>query len=337
MKSSIFTQLFTIRFVQRSYAYFTILIAFFAFTNQTYSQCEFTCPEDLLVAASIGKCNQVVTWDTPTLGLDCDGFSISSTHDSGDEFEVGTTTVTYTASDGLTDVTCSFDVTVIDNESPTLSCPANITVSTDPGACIAGVSWDTPVVNDNCSGATITSATHSPGDIFPLGYTFVTYTAEDIFGNTATCTFYVHIIDVSAPQVICPQNIVTNNNFGDCGANVSWTPPLPIDNCLGVSIASSTHNPGDFFPVGTTIVTYVIEDLAGNSTDCNFEVTVLDTEDPVLSCPEDLVVSTDPGSCQGATVMWDIPALTDNCSGAAISSSTYMPGDFFIIGTTTVT
>jgi len=337
MKSSYFTQSFNTRFVLKCHTYLLVFMAFFAFTNESYAQCDFTCPDDILVGASLGKCTQEASWVTPTFGADCAGFVIiDSNHDSGDTFPVGTTTVTYTASDGVTDVTCSFDVTVVDNESPTLTCPPNISVSSDPGTCTAAVTWPLPDVNDNCTTATITSATHNPGDIFPLGFTYVTYTAEDAFGNTATCTFYVHIIDVTAPQVVCPQDITINNTADACGANATWSPPSPIDNCIGVSIAGSTHNPGDFFPVGTTIVTYDIVDAAGNTTSCSFDVTVNDTQQPVLTCPDDLVVSTNPGSCQGATVNWSVPTLTDNCA-AQISSSSHLPGDFFNIGTTLVT
>ena len=336
MKSSCFTK-FNTQFLHKCHAYLLVLIVFFAFTSESQAQCEFTCPDDVLVGASLGKCTQEASWNLPTLGAGCTGFSIvSSSHDPGDTFPVGTTTVTYTASNGVTDVTCSFDVIVVDNESPTLTCPPNITVSSDPGACTASVAWPDPTVNDNCMGATIISNTHNPGEVFPLGFTFVTYVAEDAFGNTATCTFYVHVIDVTEPQVVCPQNITVNNDAGACGANVTWTPPSPIDNCLGVATTSSTHNPGDFFPVGTTIVTYDIEDAAGNTTSCSFEVTVSDSENAVLTCPANVTVSTDPGSCQGATVNWDLPTLTDNCS-AEISSSTHMPGDFFNLGATTVT
>jgi len=337
MKSSCFTQSFNTRLVLKCHTYLLVFMAFFAFTNVSHAQCEFTCPDDVLVAASIGKCTQEASWATPSLGSGCAGYSIVfSSHDPGDTFPVGTTTVTYTASNGVTDVTCNFNVIVVDNESPTLSCPANITVSSDPGACVASVSWPDPAVNDNCTGAMITSATHDPGDIFPLGFTFVTYTAEDAYGNTATCTFYVHVIDVTDPQIICPQNITVNNDAGACGANATWTPPSPIDNCLGATVTGSTHNPGDFFPIGTTIVTYDIEDAAGNTTSCSFGVRVNDTETPVLTCPANVTVSTDPGSCQGATVTWDAPTLTDNCT-AQISSSTHMSGNFFNLGSTTVT
>ena len=309
--------------------------------GQDYSNlavvCDLTCPGDIVRTAALGKCSQEVTWTLPSLGTDCAGFSIvSSTHDPDDTFPVGTTTVTYTASDGTTDVTCSFDVTVVDNESPRISCPANITVSSDPTTCEAVVTWDTPNINDNCTGVSITSVTHNSGDTFPLGFTYVTYTVEDAYGNTANCTFYVHIIDVTDPKVLCPDNITVSNAAGQCGANATWDAPSTFDNCAGSSVPTATHNPGDFFPIGTTIVTYTIEDGAGNTAICSFSVTVEDTEDPVLTCPADMIISTSPGTCQGGTATWTTPSVTDNCS-ASITGSTHMSGDFFPLGTTTVT
>jgi len=364
MRNSCSTQMYKIHTPLKCHSLFAVLMAFFAFMSVSLAQpfntsyenleevgnidngqtnagllvCELDCPDDILLAASFGKCSQEATWTPPTLGADCAGYTIvSSSHDPGDTFPIGETTVTYTASDGVRNVTCSFTVTVVDNESPTLSCPANITVSSDPSTCEAAVSWPTPLVDDNCAGAMITSNTHNPGDIFPLGFTYVTYTAEDAYGNTATCTFYVHIIDVTDPQVVCPQDITVSNDAGACGANVMWEEPFPVDNCTGVSIAGVTHNSGDFFPVGTTIVTYDIVDSAGNTTSCSFSITVEDNEDPVLTCPADMTISTSPGTCQGGTATWTAPGVTDNCAGAAISSSTHMSGDFFPLGTTTVT
>lgn len=43
-------------------------------------------------------------------------------------------------------------VTVNDNQPPTITCPANITVSNDAGVCTANVAVPTPVTDDNCSG-----------------------------------------------------------------------------------------------------------------------------------------------------------------------------------------
>jgi len=72
---------------------------------------------------------------------------------SGSVFPVGTTTVSYSATDaaGNTSSTCSFTVTVTDATAPTITCPANITVSAPAGACSAVVNYNTPLATDNCA------------------------------------------------------------------------------------------------------------------------------------------------------------------------------------------
>src|SRR5207248_3493731 len=67
----------------------------------------------------------------------------------------GTTTITWTAKDSANNSSsCSQTVTVNDTESPTISCPANITRNNDPGICGAMVTYTAPVGSDNCPGAT---------------------------------------------------------------------------------------------------------------------------------------------------------------------------------------
>lgn len=70
-------------------------------------------------------------------------------------FDVGTTLVTYFATDCAgNESSCSYNVTVNDNEAPTMSCPSNITVSLPANAdCTVGAPVDlVPPTNifDNC-------------------------------------------------------------------------------------------------------------------------------------------------------------------------------------------
>ena len=44
---------------------------------------------------------------------------------------------------------------------------------------------------------------------------------------------------------------------------------------------------------------------------CNFDVVILDVEDPTLSCPSTITQNTDPGLCT-ATVAYEVTA-DDNC------------------------
>src|SRR5690606_39727479 len=67
-----------------------------------------TCPGDITISNDAGQCDAVVTWTAPTGADNCAGAVVTSSHNSGDTFPIGTTTVTYTITDaaGLTN-SCS--------------------------------------------------------------------------------------------------------------------------------------------------------------------------------------------------------------------------------------
>ncbi|MBK8954368.1 MAG: HYR domain-containing protein [Saprospiraceae bacterium] len=89
--------------------------------------------------------------------------SFNNSCDASGDYPVGTTTVTWTVEDqsGTTE-TCSFTVTVIDNQKPTIACPANVEVTTQANECSAQVCYPDPTVTDNCLPAA------------PPGYTYKT-------------------------------------------------------------------------------------------------------------------------------------------------------------------
>src|SRR5713101_1071562 len=230
---------------------------------------------------------------------------------------------------------CSFTVTVSDTEKPKIAgCPSPINQANDPDVCSAKVFWTAPTATDNCGVKSFTS-THNPGYTFPKGATTVTYTAMDTAGNTSTCSFTVTVSDTEKPKITgCPSPINQANDPGVCSAKVFWTAPTATDNC-GVKSFTSTHNPGDTFPKGTTTVTYTAKDTAGNTSTCSFTVTVSDTEKPkIAGCPSNINQPNDPGKCS-AVVAWPAPTATDNC-GVKSFTSTNKPGDTFPRGTTTV-
>ncbi|MBE0638109.1 MAG: HYR domain-containing protein, partial [Bacteroidales bacterium] len=105
------------------------------------------------------------------------------------------------------------------------------------------------------------------------------------------------------------------------------------DNCEIESITGS-HQPGDFFPVGETDVTYTATDVHGNQGFSGFRITVIDIEPPEISQLPDIVAESEPGM-GGATIYWDSPAIADNCEIESLISN-FMSGDFFPIGTTEV-
>ena len=302
------------------------------------------CPANISLNNDLGVCGATATWVAPTVSDNCPNATITQTAGliSGSVFPLGTTTITYTANDANgNSATCTFTVTVTDTENPVIAnCPANISVAADPAICGAVITWAAPTVSDNCPNATITQTVGlASGATFPIGTTNVTYTAADANGNTATCSFTVTVTDNENPVIVnCPANISVNNDLGVCGATVTWLAPTTTDNCSATITQTTGLTNGAVFPLGTTTITYVSTDLAGNTATCTFDVTVTDNELPVIvNCPANISVNNDLGVC-GAVVTWIAPTVSDNCPNATISQTAGLAiGSVFPLGTTTIT
>ncbi|QQS27588.1 MAG: HYR domain-containing protein [Sphingobacteriales bacterium] len=298
------------------------------------------CPSNQTVNTGVGNltCTQTATWTAPSATDGCTAVSVVSTHSPGATFSLGTTTVSYTFSDGNGNSSvCSFTVTVIDNTVPVISCPSGVIVAADSGLCsAAGVTY-AATATDNCSTPVIV---HSPasGSTFLVGVTTVTATATDLVGNSSSCSFTVTVTDTQLPVITCPSNISVNTDTGLCSASVTYSTPVGTDNCAGAVTTQSTGlSSGSAFPIGTTTNTFVVTAANSQSASCSFTVTVTDAELPVITCPANISVNTDAGLCS-ATVTYSTPVGTDNCAGAVTTQTTgFGSGSNFPIGTTTNT
>ena len=186
---------------------------------------------DLSVATDSGADTAVVIWAPPTANDNVDGSvtpvaesSPTTGLDSGSAFPMGTTTITYTATDSSTNTaTASFKVTVSDQEAPVISgMVTDISATTDPGADTAVVSWTAPTASDNVDGSVIPVAESSPttgldsGSAFPIGTTTITYTATDSAGNTVAASFAIRVVEQDFPwNLLLPGLISPNKVSGE--------------------------------------------------------------------------------------------------------------------------
>ena len=165
--------------------------------------------------------------------------SFTSTHASGDTFNEGTTTVTYTAMDAAGNTTTSsFTVTVSDGEAPVISGnPTDITQTADAGAVFGCGHLHGAYGNRQCGHCLILGRRRF-GDTFPVGTTTVTYTAIDDAGNTTTSDFTVTITDDEDPAIAdTPANITQTADAGQCSAVINYTAPTASDNCAVTSFS----------------------------------------------------------------------------------------------------
>ena len=113
-----------------------------------------------------------VNWTAPTVSDNCGGtLTLTTTKNPGTIFNLGTTLVTYTATDAAGNTsTCSFNVIVQDNTNPVIAgCPSNITVSAN-ASCQATVNWTAPTVSDNCGGTLTLDPHKKPWNDLQPGY-----------------------------------------------------------------------------------------------------------------------------------------------------------------------
>ena len=268
----------------------------------------------------------------------CSGLSFSAAQSTFNCNELGTNTIVLTVTDGNSNTaTCSSTITVIDTVAPT---PDVITLLDATGEC--NVSLTAPVATDNCNGA-ITATTTDPINYNTEGTYVVTWNYEDALGNTSSQTQNVIVDDITPPLISCLSDTSYLVITGSCDTTVSGLIPIGIsDNCttsptLTYSLTGATTGSGNgnvdglIFSAGITNVTYTVDDGNGNTTDCNFNVTVIDNEAPTITCNGDLEVSFDE-SCAFTLLDYTSNAVTsDNCAltitqspaiGTSITSTT---------------
>jgi len=247
-------------------------------------------------------------------------------------------TVTLTATDVNNNIgTATSIVTVLDTVSP-VAMAQNLTVYLDS---FGVVSITADSVNsgsyDSCGvSLSIDTANFSCANVgAPLTVTLI---VTDASGNASTAISTVTVLDTIAPTVLT-QNISVYLD----GAGLTSITPNDVNNgtwdsCGVVNLVIDTSN-FDCANVGVPVtVTLTATDVNGNIDSTTAIVTVLDTVNPTISCPVDIVTSNDSAQC-GAIIGFNYSTATENCgidSIIQIDTTGLDSASFFPIGVTTL-
>ncbi|WP_141384574.1 LamG-like jellyroll fold domain-containing protein, partial [Flavobacterium flevense] len=259
-------------------------------------------------------------------------------------FNRGVTTILYTVTDAAgNSTTGSQTITVTDNIKPTITAPPAINTTTNTACTATGIVLGTPVTADNCAVATVTN--NHPSTTYPLGNTTVIWTVTDTSGNTATANQIVTVTDTIPPSITCPGNISANtsaNGTGDCYTTVNIGTPATNDNCgiasviarvSGTVIDTATYQ----FPIGNTTVNWTVTDNAGLTAFCNQTISVVDNENPSISCPGDQNVNYNANCAFSLQDYTSLATASDNCDTNLTITQTPAPGTLITAATTVVT
>ncbi|MBK7936584.1 MAG: HYR domain-containing protein [Lewinellaceae bacterium] len=95
--------------------------------------------------------------------------------------------------------------------------------------------------------------------------------------------------DLTPPTISeCPADLTLNNDVDKCGTSVTWPIPGATDNCTQVTV-EQTAGPiqGAFLQVGPAYtVVYTAYDVCGNTSVCQFNITVRDKQTPTAVCKD---------------------------------------------------
>jgi|GEM_PF-1896409 len=160
---------------------------------------------------------------------------------------------------------------------------------------------------------------------FPGGATG--FTSGNIPGNTGTYFIYRDTVQATAVNAALGNILPMANGFTGlavfvdplfdysvvndadaCGATVNLEVPEAYSAC-GNTASVSKDFQGNFFPVGTTKVTWTVTDVNGNTDTATQYVTVIDNQPPVIEATTNLTY------CFAASGNYQVPQInvSDNC------------------------
>ncbi len=267
---------------------------------------EIRCPADKSLAADPGVCTRaVVSLGSPIASDNCGLASV--TNNAPAIYQPGTNYVTWTATDKSGNTrTCVQEITIIDNQRPTITCPPSVLVNTGADCNSTPITLAPPVFADNCGVVTLkwamvgvtwgssdgTGINYVPTMNYATGVSTVTYTAIDAAGNQTSCTFKVTVKDITPPTLTCPAAQTFCKVW-----NNTYTIPLLIqsDNCVIATtdcrITGATNRSGygtdasGIFNVGVSTIKWTVKDVNGNVSTCTSTVTILPTTSPDCNPP----------------------------------------------------
>ena len=116
------------------------------------------------------------------------------------------------------------------------------------------------------------------------------------------------------PVIACPADLMIDTTAGQCTGVANWADPIALDTEDGPLPTTQTMGPasGSAFPTGDTIIEYSVTDSDGNTSTCQFTVTVTDNEAPVAVC-QDLTVELDAAGMYTITPNDIDNGSSDNC------------------------
>ena len=262
-------------------------------------------------------------------------------------------------------------IKVLDKEGPELTCPVDVTISTDDYECSATYRVPRPTIGIECSeNLTYVLTYNSYNNVdsefvaynvnaitnqisgLQIGDNYIKWTVTDACGNSSSCVFVVTVEDRVRPNAVCDRTTTTSITGNGRSVVEAFTfDDGSVDNCgiLKYEVRKMTDACG----FGTTLYTPTVEfccaevnktvmvelrvtDIHGNSNSCMVEVIVQDKLPPYITkCPADITLD-----CQADysdTNVTGTPEYVDNCEVISVKKQDNVKINSCGVGTVTRT
>ncbi len=252
-----------------------------------------------------GKCGAAVILINPLITDNCGVAGV--TNNAPAFFPVGTTNVTWTATDIHNNNNTTIQtVKVTDIDPPLVKTKPAIVLLVNGSASLLPSAVDNGST-DNCSIASMTLS-KTNFDCSNKGPNSVVFTVTDVNGNSASANVEITVMDASSPvPSIAALPVLT----GQCA--VSATAPTATDGC-GATITATTTRPVTFSTQGYFTINWTYTAANGKTTSQLQQVIVHNTIPPSIPTLPDIT-----GQCSAAATA---PTTTDNCGGTVTGMTT---------------
>ncbi|MBN2737585.1 MAG: HYR domain-containing protein [Spirochaetales bacterium] len=232
-----------------------------------------TAPELVIPADITAEAEDLETVVDIGMATATDIFDYVITNDAPSSFILGSTNITWTATDvNGNSISLIQVVTIIDTTAPVLTVPADIVKEAE--AFKTAVSLGEASATDIYGVTILNDAPLS----FLLGITEVTWTATDDNGNVSRAIQIIEITDTTPPVLTTPSDV-------NMEATGEFT-PIELPSATAIDLVDGnvavTSNALSNYPIGTTNVTFTASDLSGNSVTAITKVTVYDQIAPEI-------------------------------------------------------
>ena len=213
---------------------------------------------------------------------------LTSNAPAGQQYPLGTTTVTWTIKDGFNRTASATQLITVTSAPPTITAPPAITVTAGYNGLATinnfGDASYTVSVND----ATVSNSAEAGKVDYAPGTYIITWTVKDGLGRTATAS-QVITVEAPLPVITAPADTTVNNDQGFPYAT-GVTLPEPVFSAVGPY--TLTNDAPAQLPLGETVITWTLTDAYGKTITTTSKVTVVSAS-PTIVAPATITIVAD--------------------------------------------